>query len=59
MLKLNLTINADVEDESGDQAVEERVLDIAMEEGRKFAAALTDRLEAEGIDDIQISVNEP
>lgn len=58
MMKLDLTIDANVEDAGGDEAVEERVLDITMEEGRRFAAALTDRLEAEGITDIQVRVNE-
>lgn len=55
-MKLSMDINVDVSDTTPD--VEELVLDIAMQEARKFSAALTDRLEQEGVKDIQISVNE-
>lgn len=36
--------------------VEELVLDIAMQEARKLAAMLSDRLEAEGVENVQIGL---
>jgi hypothetical protein len=49
-----VTIRFDVE--TGDDDVDHQILDIAEEEGRKFAAVLSDRLEAEGIRNIKIRV---
>lgn len=56
-MKIDLKIAIDV-DADGDEEVEERALELAAEEGRKYAAALTDRLEAEGVTNIQVRLDE-
>jgi hypothetical protein len=53
-MKLNLSIQIDVED--ADDDVAEQVASIAEEEGRKYVAALTDRLEEEGVTGVQIDL---
>lgn len=53
-MKLNLAVKIDVDAEDDDVA--ERIADIAQEEARKFAAALIQRLDDEGIDDIEVNV---
>jgi hypothetical protein len=54
-MKIRTTIRVDV-DADGDEELEERVLDLAQEEIMKYSAALADRLEAEGIEDVEIEV---
>ena len=54
-MKITTTIRIDV-DAGGDEELEEEVLDLAQEEVMKFSAALADRLEAEGIEDVEIDV---
>jgi hypothetical protein len=54
-MKIRTTIRVDV-DADGDEELEERVLDLAQEEVMKYSAALADRLEAEGIEDVEIEV---
>ena len=54
-MKITTTIRVDV-DAGGDEELEERILDLAQEEVMKYSAALADRLEAEGIEDVEIDV---
>jgi len=54
-MKIRTTIRIDV-DAGGDEELEERVLDLAQEEVMKFSASLADRLEADGIEDVEIDV---
>jgi hypothetical protein len=49
-LKMSITWDLD----TGDDDLDRRILDIAEDEGRKAAAALADRLEDEGIDDVRL-----
>jgi hypothetical protein len=52
-MRLRTTIKVDV-DAEGDTELEERILDIAQQEAMKYSAAMADRLEAEGITDVEI-----
>jgi hypothetical protein len=54
-MKLRTTIRLDV-DAEGDTELEERILDIAQQEAMKYSAAVADRLEAEGITDVEIEL---
>jgi hypothetical protein len=54
-MKITTTIRVDV-DAGGDEQLEERILDLAQEEVLRYSAALADRLEAEGIADVEIDV---
>ena len=54
-MKITTTIRVDV-DAGGDEELEERILDLAQEEVLRYSAALADRLEAEGIADVEIDV---
>ena len=54
-MRLRTTIRLDV-DAAGDTELEERILDIAQEEAMKYSAAVADRLEAEGISDVEIEL---
>jgi hypothetical protein len=54
-MRLRTTIRLDV-DADGDTELEERILDIAQEEAMKYSAAVADRLEAEGISDVEIEL---
>jgi hypothetical protein len=54
-MRLRTTIKLDV-DADGDTELEERILDIAQEEAMKYSAAVADRLEAEGIRDVEIDL---
>lgn len=54
-MRITSTIRIDV-DADGDDELEERILDLAQEEVMKYSAALADRLEAEGIEDVEIDV---
>ena len=53
---MNLNIRMEFDVEADDDDTEEQVLDIAEQEGLKFAAQLSDRLEQEGVKDIQVRV---
>jgi hypothetical protein len=55
-MKLSTTIRLDV-DADGDNELEERILDIAQQEAMKYSAAVADRLEAEGITDVEIELH--
>ena len=55
-MRLRTTIRLDV-DADGDTELEERILDIAQEEAMKYSAADADRLEAEGISDVEIELH--
>lgn len=54
-MRITTTIRIDV-DADGDEEIEERILDLAQAEVMKYSAALADRLEAEGIEDVEIDV---
>jgi hypothetical protein len=54
-MRLSTTIRLDV-DADGDADLEERILDIAQQEAMKYSAAVADRLEAEGITDVEIEL---
>ena len=54
-MRFRTTIRLDV-DADGDTELEERILDIAQEEAMKYSAAVADRLEAEGISDVEIEL---
>ena len=54
-MRLTTRIHVEVETD-GDEELQQRVLDIAQEEAMRFSAAVADRLEEEGIDDVAISV---
>jgi len=54
-MKLTTKIHLDV-DADGDTDLEARVLDIAQQEVMKFSAAVADRLEEEGITDVEVAV---
>ena len=54
-MRLSTTIRLDV-DADGDSELEERILDIAQQEVMKYSAAVADRLEAEGITDVEIDL---
>jgi hypothetical protein len=49
-LKLNITSDVETDDDHLDR----QILDIVEEEALKFVAALTDRLEAEGIENVKV-----
>ena len=53
-MKITTSISINVEGE--DEELRERVLDLAQEEIMRFSAALADRLEEEGIEDVEIDV---
>ena len=53
-MKITTAISIQVEGEDEEQR--ERVLDLAQQEVMRFSAALADRLEAEGIEDVEIDV---
>ena len=53
---MKITTAISIEVESEDEDTRERVLDLAQEEVMRFSAALADRLEAEGIEDVEIDV---
>jgi len=55
-MKITTTVRIDV-DADGDEELETRVLDLAQEELLKFSAALADRLEDEGIDEVEVEVS--
>jgi hypothetical protein len=50
-MKIRLSINSDVDDDDEERA--ELVASIVQEESRKFTSALADRLEAEGVTDVE------
>jgi hypothetical protein len=54
-MRLRTTIKVDV-DAEGDTELEERVLDIAQQEAMRYSAAMADRLEAEGLTDVEIEL---
>jgi hypothetical protein len=54
-MRLTTTIRVDVEAD-GDTELEERILDIAQQEAMKYSAAVADRLEEEGIKDVEIEL---
>jgi hypothetical protein len=47
-----ITFDAD----TGDDELDQQFLDIAEQEGRKFAATLGDRFQAEGIEGVEVRV---
>lgn len=53
-MKLTTAISIEVQGE--DEELRERVLEVAQEEVMRFSAALADRLEEEGIEDVEIDV---
>ena len=53
---MKITTSISIEVESEDEDTRERVLDLAQQEVMRFSAALADRLEAEGIEDVEIDV---
>ncbi len=54
-MKITTTVRLDI-DSDGDDELEQRVLSLAQEEILKYSAALADRLEQEGIADVEIDV---
>lgn len=55
-MKITTTVRIDV-DAGGDEELETQVLGLAQEELLKFSAALADRLEDEGIEDVAVEVS--
>ena len=53
-MKITTSISINVEGE--DEALRERVLELAQQEVMRFSAALADRLEEEGIEDVEIGI---
>ena len=53
-MKITTAISIQVDEEDEEQR--ERVLDLAQQEVMRFSAALADRLEAEGIEGVEITV---
>jgi hypothetical protein len=54
-MRLRTKIHVEV-DTDGDEELQQRVLDIAQEEAMRYSAAVADRLEEEGIDDVEVTV---
>ena len=54
-MKLTTQIHLEV-DTDGDEELQERILEIAQQEVMRYSAAVADRLEAEGISDVEIEV---
>ena len=54
-MKLTTQIHLEV-DTDGDEELKERILEIAQQEVMRYSAAVADRLEAEGISDVEIDV---
>jgi hypothetical protein len=54
-MKITTTVRLDI-DSGGDDELEQRVLALAQEEILRYSAALADRLEEEGIADVEIDV---
>jgi hypothetical protein len=53
-MKITTSISIHVEGEG--EELRERVLDLAQQEVMRFSAALADRLEQEGIEDVEIGI---
>ena len=53
-MKITTAISIEVED--AEEETRERVLGLAQEEILRFSAALADRLEEEGIEDVEVDV---
>jgi len=53
-MRITTAISINVEGE--DEALRERVLELAQQEVMRFSAALADRLEEEGIEDVTIGI---
>ena len=53
-MKITTAISINVESE--DEDMREHVLDLAQQEVMRFSAALANRLEEEGIEDVEIAV---
>ena len=53
-MKITTAISIHVEGE--DEELRERVLELAQQEVMRFPAALADRLEEEGIEDVEIGI---
>jgi hypothetical protein len=53
-MRITTAISINVEGE--DEALRERVLELAQQEVMRFSAALADRLEEEGIEDVEIGI---
>ena len=54
-MRLRTKIHVEV-DAGGDEELEKRMLDIAQEEAMRYSAAVADRLEQEGIEDVEIDL---
>ena len=54
-MKLTTQIHLEV-DTDGDEELRVRILDIAQQEVMRYSAAVADRLEEEGITDVEIDV---
>jgi hypothetical protein len=54
-MKLTTQIHLEV-DTDGDEELRVRILEIAQQEVMRYSAAVADRLEAEGIADVEIDV---
>jgi hypothetical protein len=53
---MKITTAISIQVEGDDEEQRERVLDLAQQEVMRFSAALADRLEEEGIEDVEIDV---
>ena len=53
---MKITTAISIEVEGAEEETRERVLALAQEEILRFSAALADRLEEEGIEDVEIDV---
>ena len=53
---MKITTAISIQVEGDDEEQRERVLDLAQQEVMRFSAALADRLEAEGIEGVEITV---
>jgi len=53
---MKITTAISIEVEGAEEETRERVIGLAQEEILRFSAALADRLEEEGIEDVEINV---
>ena len=53
---MRITTAISINVEGQDEELRERVLELAQQEVMRFSAALADRLEEEGIEDVEIGI---
>jgi hypothetical protein len=52
-IRTSIAVNIDAD---GDEELEQQILDIVQQELMKYSAAVADRLEEEGIDNVEIDI---